>query len=94
MGVQKTIVMDHESYSSGNAKCDDQIRHGEDFLKIELYYNAKECFLKATEICPDDIYVQNKIKFCRESLHRDTIRICIVVPVVLAIATFLIIILR
>ncbi|MCK9616798.1 MAG: hypothetical protein M0R21_03080 [Lentimicrobiaceae bacterium] len=81
-------------YESGNIKCDDFIRHGEDFLKIELYSNAKECFLKALTYCPDDLYVKEKIVFCRNSLKKDTLRICIVVPVVVAIATFLILWLR
>ena len=70
----------------------DLMRHGDNFLRIELLRPAKSYYKKALELSPNTKEVQMKIAECERLLAFESkvIRILVVIGVIIIIALLLI----
>jgi siroheme synthase len=61
------------------------IQRGSDFTKIELYRSARENYKEALKYKPGDPFATGRIAECNAQIRRDTVKVLIIVPIVLAI---------
>lgn len=71
------------------SKKDELIKKGDDLVKIELYKSALEYFNLALEESPNDKEILKKIKNCQAKIRKDTVKIGIIVPVLVAVIAVL-----
>lgn len=68
----------------------DLIRRGDDFFRIELFKSSREKYEEALKLKPSDEYAQNRIIECNNLIKRDTRRILMVLPFVIAFVYFIV----
>ncbi|MFC2114506.1 hypothetical protein ACFLRI_04085 [Bacteroidota bacterium] len=62
----------------------DYINRGDDFMKIQILRNAKQCYLKALEIYPDNQLAKDKLADCQVKLKSES-RIIITIVSIAAV---------
>lgn len=63
----------------------DHIRRASDFMKIDLFLSARREYEKALEYKPNDVFALDQIALCTGNIRRDTRKVLIIVPLVIAI---------
>jgi len=82
---------DNENLSPQEIKFNDCIRRGNDFLNIEQYLSAKECYQEALEMHFNDKLVNEKIQAVskKQSYEKKTILKILVAAVLIIAAVWL-----
>lgn len=68
----------------------DFMQKGDDFMKIEIYRSAKECYTRALEFNQDKGVVRSKLDNCNRLLQIEKKRIIIIVSVLAIVSLALI----
>ncbi|HTX87983.1 MAG TPA: hypothetical protein VMC08_03260 [Bacteroidales bacterium] len=84
-------TIQEENLSHEEIKYRYHIQRGMDFTKIELFRSARENYLEALKYKPGDPLALERADECNRQIKRDTVKVLIIVPVVLAIVAAIII---
>lgn len=69
----------------------DYMQKGDDFMKIEIYRSAKECYARAEELNLNHAVAKSKLDNCNRLLHVEKKRIIIIVSVIAIVAVALLV---
>lgn len=61
------------------------VQRGLDFTKIELFRSAREHYKQALNYKPGDPFVLERIDACNNQIHKDRIKVLILVPIILGV---------
>lgn len=84
------IKVDNTDLSPEEWRFRDFMQKGDDFMKIEIYRSAKECYTRALEFNQNQGLVRNKLDNCNRLLQIEKKRIIIIVSILAIVALVLI----
>ncbi len=67
----------------------DLIEHGDNFMKIQIYRNARECYQQALNTNINNNLASSKLAECNLLIKSESIRIIIIVGVIIVISVIL-----
>lgn len=65
------------------------INHGDDFIKIQIYRNARECYTQALETNFNNEIASNKLTECNALIKSESKAIIVIVSIMAVLAVFL-----
>jgi hypothetical protein len=80
-----------ENLSREEIAFNEMIQRGEDFMKIEIFRNARECYKQALEMNFNNTFAQEKLNNCNQNIKSESKTIIKILVVAAVIVTSVIV---